>query len=145
MSTVEQNKEDIQGLIEVVWNQGHLDRVGDFIAPEIVFHDPPEPNLPAGLEGVKHIPAFWRRAFPDMVITIDDLIGEDDYVVQRFTMRGTQNGELMGLPPTGKYVVMGGFNVFRLNDEGKLVERWGIADTFSAMQQLGVIPAAPQQ
>jgi steroid delta-isomerase-like uncharacterized protein len=140
MSSVETNKETIRGLIQNVWNGGDLDGVSTYVAPDIVFHDAPTPNLPPGIEGVKHIPAFWRSAFPDMEITIDDLIGEGDMVVQRFRMRGTQNGELMGVPPTGRFVEMEGINFFRLKD-GLLEERWGIADVLSALQQMGVLPA----
>lgn len=139
MST-EENKNAVIGLIEEVWNNGKMEELSRFVATDVVFHDAPIPGLPPGIEGVKHIPAFWRSVFPDMHISIEDLITEGDMVVQRFTMHGTQNGNLMGIPPTGKQVTMGGINFFRLAD-GKIVERWGIADTVSALQQIGVLPA----
>ena len=139
MST-EDSKNVVIGLIEEVWNKGHMDELSRYVATDVVFHDAPIPGLPAGIEGVKHIPAFWRTVFPDMHITIDDLVAEGDTVVQRFVMEGTHQGDLMGIPPTGKHVTMGGINFFRLAD-GKIVERWGIADTVSALQQIGVLPA----
>lgn len=137
--SVEDNKNVVRGLIEEVWNKGKMEEIGQYIATNVVFHDAPVPGLPPGIEGVKHIPAFWRSVFPDMHITIDDLVAEGNMVVQRFTMSGTQNGNLMGIPPTGKWVTMGGINFFRL-DDGRIVERWGIADTLGALQQLGVMP-----
>jgi len=138
--STEENKNAVIGLIEEVWNNGKMEELSRFVATDVVFHDAPIPGLPPGIEGVKHIPAFWRSVFPDMHISIEDLITEGDMVVQRFTMHGTQNGNLMGIPPTGKQVTMGGINFFRLAD-GKIVERWGIADTVSALQQIGVLPA----
>jgi steroid delta-isomerase-like uncharacterized protein len=138
MST-EENKNVVRGLIEEVWNKGKLEELGQYVATNVVFHDAPIPGLPPGIEGVKHIPAFWRSVFSDMYISIDDLVAEENMVVQRFTMYGTQDGDLMGIPPTGKKVVMGGINFFRIAD-GKIVERWGIADTVGALQQMGVLP-----
>ena len=78
-------------------------------------------------------------AFPDLHETVEDIFAEGDKVVTRFTMRGTHQGELMGIPPTGKQVTMTGMTIHRIVS-GKIVEDWVVADFLGMMQQLGTIP-----
>jgi predicted ester cyclase len=82
---------------------------------------------------------MMRTAFPDMHITIEDIITEGDKLVQRWVAQGTHKGELMGIVPTGKQVTITGINISRIVG-GKLVEDWTEADMLGMMQQLGVIP-----
>ncbi len=70
---------------------------------------------------------------------MEALIAEGDLVSERFTARGTHRGEIMGVPPTGREVVLAGINIFRVQD-GKLVERWGRTDDLGFLQQLGMVP-----
>jgi steroid delta-isomerase-like uncharacterized protein len=79
-------------------------------------------------------------AFPDRKITHHDTIAHGDKVLIRWSMSGTQEGELMGIPATGKSVTITGFDYFRLAD-GKIAEMWQEADQLGMMQQLGVLPA----
>ena len=79
-------------------------------------------------------------AFPDLQMTIDDLIGEGDIVACRFTTTGTHQGEFMGIPPTGKRISISDYSFNRLEDK-KQVETWGLSDWTTAMQQLGVAPS----
>ncbi len=81
-----------------------------------------------------------RSAFPDFKATIDDILAEDDKVVLRMTWNGTQKGEFLGVPATGKRVSFGVIDIIRIAN-GKLVEHWGQMDSMSMMQQLGAIPA----
>jgi predicted ester cyclase len=83
---------------------------------------------------------MFRGAFPDFKVTIDDLIAEGDKVVIRATWNGTQKGEFMGIPPTGKRVSFGVIDIIRMAG-GKAVEHWGQMDSMGMMQQLGVAPA----
>jgi predicted ester cyclase len=85
----------------------------------------------------------YRNAFPDLHFTIDEQIAEGNTVMTRWTAHGTHNGELAGLPPTGKPAMVVGVNLDRV-EHGKIVESWGIFDQFGMMQQLGVIPAPSQ-
>jgi predicted ester cyclase len=80
-----------------------------------------------------------RSAFPDFKGTIDDIVAEGDKLVLRWTWSGTQKGEFMGVPPTGKSVSFGVIDIFRIA-EGKVVEHWGLMDSMSLMQQLGAGP-----
>ncbi len=96
-----------------------------FIAPDVVFHG--LAGVPPTYEGWKQGHALFVAAFPDMHLTIEDQIAEGDRVVTRWTMRGTHRGELMGLPPTGQQVTVGGISIDRIAG-GKVVEHWAQID-----------------
>jgi predicted ester cyclase len=70
---------------------------------------------------------------------LEDLIAEGDKVVGRFTASGTQQGEFMDIPPTGKPFTLMEIRIYRINN-GKIVECWGLFDQMGLMQQLGAIP-----
>jgi steroid delta-isomerase-like uncharacterized protein len=80
------------------------------------------------------------RAFPDLHITIEDLIEEGDKVVEKDTVTGTHRGEYNGLPPTGKSVSYTEIFIMRFVN-GRIAETWGVVDIFSQLKQLGMIPA----
>ena len=113
-----------------------MDAFFNFLAPEYVEH------LPAGDISLKQlkqgIPAFFT-AFPDIHITIEDMVAEGDRVAVLMTSRGTHKGEYMGIPPTGNRIEMRNTCIIRIAN-GKFVEWWGTLDGLSMMQQLGVIP-----
>ena len=142
MST-EQNKALSRRFMEEVFNQGNLNLVDELVAPDFVEHEELPPGFPPGREAVKAFSTTFRGAFPDLKVTIDDLIAEGDKVVIRGTWSGTHQGELMGIAPTGKSVSFGVIDTVRIAG-GKLVEHWGQMDTMRMMQQLGVIPAPEQ-
>jgi hypothetical protein len=83
--------------------------------------------------------ARLHRAFPDLHVTVEDLIEEGDKVVGRNTLTGTHQGEYMGLPATGKSVTYSEIIIFRFVN-GRIAETWGVVDVFSQMRQLGMIP-----
>ena len=82
----------------------------------------------------------WRRNGSSFKATIDDIVAEGNKVVIRQTWSGTQKGEWMGMPPTGKSVSFGVIDIIRIAD-GKFVEHWGQMDSMGMMQQLGAVPA----
>ena len=84
--------------------------------------------------------ARLHRAYPDLHITIEDLIAEGDKVVSRNSVTGTHRGEYMGIPPTGKSVTYNEIFILRFLN-GRIAETWGVVDVFSQLKQLGVIPA----
>jgi len=133
------NRTLAQRFYEEVWNKGNLDAVTDLMTSDFVDHAAP-PGFPTGPEGAKQVFIMYRNAFPDFRLSVEDLIAEDDKVVARWVTHGTHQGELMGIPPTGKAVTVTGIDVFRLAG-GKIAEHWAEFDTLGMMQQLGVIPA----
>jgi steroid delta-isomerase-like uncharacterized protein len=135
----EQNKAAIQRFVERAINQHNVDEFDDYYSPDLVDHALP-PNIPQGLAGRKLFAATFFAAFPDMHITIEDLVAEGDKVVARQSARGTHQGELMGIPPTGKQITITGMFAFRF-ENGRMVEQWELFDQMSMMQQLGVLPS----
>ncbi len=123
-----------------VFNNGNLAVADEVFATDYVEH---LPGLPSGLDGFKHFLAMLRAAFPDLHVTIEDLIGEGDKVVWRWRMHGTQQGELFNLPPTGKQAMWTEIQIGRFAD-GKLVEHWMSFDRLDMLQQLGVAPSSRQ-
>jgi steroid delta-isomerase-like uncharacterized protein len=79
------------------------------------------------------------NAFPDLHMTIEEMIADGNKVAVRFTSRGTHQADFMGIPATGKQLTSSGIDIFRCVD-GKIAERWLEADFFSLLQQLGAIP-----
>ena len=139
MST-EANKAISRRFLEEIFGQGKLAVADEIIAPNHVDSGPGTlPGLPPGPEGSKQFVTVYRNAFPDVQFTIDEQIAEGDKVVTRWTAHGTHQGELAGIPPTGKSSTVTGMGVDRIMN-GKIVESWGIFDQFGMMQQLGVIP-----
>jgi steroid delta-isomerase-like uncharacterized protein len=83
---------------------------------------------------------FWH-AVPDVTVTVEDMIAEGDQIAIRVRLRGTNEGEFMGMPATGKAIDLPSMGVLRFGD-GEIVERWIALDQMDLLQQLGVIPAA---
>jgi steroid delta-isomerase-like uncharacterized protein len=92
------------------------------------------------LEQYKQVATALYKAFPDLDVTIEDIVAEGDKVVMRFIFRGTHNGEFLGIAPTGKKFTEAGITIFRIAG-GKIAEAWAVHDTFGLMQQLGAIPS----
>jgi len=100
----------------------------------------PLPVDATGAEALKRVWAILLRAYPDLHVTVEDMIEEGDKVVGRNTLTGTHQGEYMGLPPTGKSITYNEIIIFRFVN-GRIAETWGVVDVFSQMKQLGMIPA----
>jgi steroid delta-isomerase-like uncharacterized protein len=95
-----------------------------------------------GKEGIRRELEIFFTAFPDLEITLEDILAEGNKVATRVTMRGTQQGSLMGIPATGKSVVMKANHLFTL-ENGLIISRYGQMDRLELMQQLGMklVPA----
>ena len=87
----------------------------------------------------KHVCLLYLAAFPDLRITTDDIIAEGDKVVARWTVTGTHQGELMGIPASGKQISFTGMTVHRFVD-GKIAENWWSYDAMGMMQQITAPP-----
>ena len=117
---------------------GNVTVIDEIMAPEYVGHTAGMP--PADREADKGFIAMIHTGFPGIEFILEDQVAEGDKVFHRFTVRGTHNGDFMGIPATGRPAEITGMNINRFK-EGKVVESWGIINTFGLMQQLGVIPS----
>ena len=135
MST-EQNKAIVRRWVEGGWNAGNLDLVDELYADDYTLHDPTMPVH--GTESFKQYVAMYRGVFPDMHFTIEDMVAEGDRVVWRITARGTHQGALMGIPPTGKQVAISAIIISRFS-AGKWTEDWLNIDMLGMLQQISAI------
>lgn len=106
-----------------VWNEGDLDAVDRLFALGFVDHELTVPFPMRGIEGYKRYVEFYRHSFPDGVFTVEQQLAEGDLVTTRWTVRGTHKEELLGIPPTGKRLTVGGITITRIRD-GKVQEGW---------------------
>jgi predicted ester cyclase len=86
---------------------------------------------------------MFRAAFSDLRMNVEDMAASGDTVWARVRITGTNDGEFMGMPATGKPVDFHGVDIVRFNDEDLAAEHWGITDSMTMMQQLGVVPEGP--
>ena len=93
-----------------------------------------------GLEAYQQFVSMYYTAFPDLQISVEAMVAEGDRVVARYTGRGTHQGELMGIPPTGKPVSVTNILIARIAND-RVVEQWLNTDVLGMLQQLGVVPA----
>ena len=138
-TTQSENKELLRNFYEEVFNQHNVDAAAKFIAKDAVSHRG-LPGMPKGLERAKQRLSMYFAAFPDIKITVEDMVAEGDKVVARYTMSGTHKGGLMGIAATGKKVSITGIEIIRVS-AGKLVEHWGASDGLGMMRQVGAIPS----
>jgi steroid delta-isomerase-like uncharacterized protein len=140
MST-EENKAQIRRIYEEVFNKGNLAVADELMAPNYVFHVSGQEFK--GPEGFKQFATIYRTAFPDIHITVEDMVAEGDKVVHRISTRGTHKGEMMGIAPTGKQIATTGIVISRFA-AGKEVEVWANLDMLGMLQQMGVVPPMGQ-
>ena len=123
-----------------IFSDGDFDVADEVISPDYIGHDPATPEPIRGPEGVKAQAAGYRAAFSDLQLTVDHQVAEGEYVVTRWTARGTHDGELFGIPATGRSVTTTGIGIERVVD-GKVVEDHTVWDALGLMQQIGAVPA----
>jgi steroid delta-isomerase-like uncharacterized protein len=133
----EDNKAAARAVFEI-WGTGALDRLDELVAPDVVHHDPYDPNGEHGLEGMKRTIELNRTAFPDMQLVVEDQVAEGDKVVTRWRGEMTHLGELGGAPPSGNHVTISGITIDRFED-GKIVEAWRSMDTLGLLRGIGAL------
>lgn len=119
------------------FNTGDMSIVDEITAPDAVGHDPALPEDTHGPEGTKQVIQTYRDAFPDLKFTIEECFSDGDLVCIRWASSGTNDGELMGIPATGKHITSSGISIDRIQD-GKIVESWIHWDNAGLMRDLGV-------
>ena len=137
MANEEANKTLFRRYFDEGTNQGNMDVVGELFAEDYKHHDPANPDVIVGNEGVRRHIATLRGAFPDIKFEIDDMVAEGDKVVIRWTANVTHTGDYFGIPPTGKTATITGMNTWQVVD-GKAVEGWVNRDDVGLMRQLGL-------
>ncbi|XVQ07341.1 ester cyclase [Spirillospora sp. CA-255316] len=144
MSTTEatRNKATLRRFHEAL-NSGDLEviskTIDEVVRPDVLIRTP-LPIKSKGAQALKEVFTTLHQAFPDLHVSVEDLIAEGDKVVSRNIVTGTHQGEYMGLPPTGKSVTYSEMFVVRFSGS-RVAETWAVVDVYSQMRQLGVIPA----
>lgn len=138
MST-EENKAVVREFVAAADKQD-FEQASSFLAPDVVVHLAGAPG-PLDFSTFFQFGQMWHTAFPDEQTAFGDQIAEGDKVVSRMTSDATHRGDFQGIPPTGKPIRVSGIWIDRIAN-GKIVERWGVVDMLSVMQQLGVVPPA---
>jgi steroid delta-isomerase-like uncharacterized protein len=131
------NKQLYKQYIKEFLQDGDESAADRYIASDVLTHDG-MPGQAPGLTGVKQTFRSLRAAFPDMQVQVKDIIAEGDKVVGRFVVNGTNSGEFMGMPATGKTFIYDEIVIVRFKD-GKIVEHWAEMDSMGMMQQLGIM------
>jgi len=134
MST-EQNQTAFQRVITEAFNKGNYNVLYDHFCTNFIEH---QFGLHPTIEGLKGDIQFLRTAFPDLSLTIEDMVADGDKVWSRMVARGTNLGGFMG-PPNGKSFEATVFDMCRFED-GKIIEHWGSPDRFAILVQLGLLP-----
>jgi steroid delta-isomerase-like uncharacterized protein len=134
--SVEENKSLIRRFYEEVWDRGNTDFAFEVFDEDYVRHDFRATQALPGPAGQKKIADDFRAAFPDLRVEIDLIVGEDDFVVGRWTATGTHLGSWAGMEPTGQAMTLSAANIFRFR-EGKVVEIWNHRDDLGLREQLG--------
>jgi predicted ester cyclase len=125
--SAQENKDLVRREQEELWNHtGELDAAEELFAA-------------AQVEAAKQQAADFRRGFPDVVSTIEDLIAERDKVAAHWRSRATHQGDYMGIAPSGKEVEFTGISFYRI-EGGKIAESWTVEDQLGLMRQIGAIP-----
>jgi steroid delta-isomerase-like uncharacterized protein len=122
-------------------NTGDVPGLGDLLADDLVEHEV-IPGVTPDKEGVLAFFGMLLTAFPDLRMNPDDILVDGDKAVARVTMTGTNQGEFMGMPATGRAVDVQIIDIMRFDGDGLVAEHWGVIDAMAMMQQLGAIPEA---
>jgi len=135
-ASVEAHKALVRRFYEEVWDRGNTDFAFEVFADDYVRHDFRATDPVPGPAGQKRIADDFHAAFPDLGVTVDLIVGEDDFVVGRWTASGTHLGAWGGLEPTGRRSTFSAANFFRF-ENGKVAEIWNHRDDLGLQEQLG--------
>jgi steroid delta-isomerase-like uncharacterized protein len=140
--SAEANAAAAKRVVDEGFNQGRLEVIDELCSPDVVSHDPAEPEDVRGIEAHRERIRAYRTAISDLEVLVEDIVANGDRVATRWRARGTNDGELMGMSPTGKHVEITGMSIDRFDADGKIVETWDQWDNAGFMVQLGLAPEA---
>jgi steroid delta-isomerase-like uncharacterized protein len=134
----EESKAATRQFVEHVWNNGRFELGLEHLAPDFVNHTPfGEETREQFLDRIR----AFRTAFPDLHLTVEEMLADGDRVITRFTVRGTHRGPFRGIPATNRTIDITGIAIDRVVD-AKRVEGWAVLDVLGLMQQIGAIVQA---
>lgn len=139
MSLEDDNKHAVREFTRIFKNEHNVDGVGRLFDKDFVHHFR-DGRLPQGFEGLRQVGIMMNGAFPNVVVTEEDLIASGDKVVERSSAVATHKAPLMGEPPTNKTVRWSEIHIYRLR-EGKIAEHWAEISMMELLQQTGVLPS----
>ena len=131
--------ERIKYFYETIVSENQIERMAEFVSPECCVKIG-EKQIPAGIDGMKEHIKATKQTYPDYRMKILKQFCDGDYVISEFIMEGTQEGEWIGIKPTGKRLVFTGVNIDKVAD-GLIVEHGGAVNTFETLFEAGVIRA----
>ena len=140
--SIEENKATIRRFWDEVFNGRKLNVIDDLFTSDYVYHGSGGQDI-RGTEGLKQFLGMYFNAFPDVQAELEDIFAEGDRVVSRVIGRGTHSGDLMGIEPTGKQIIITVICINRFVGK-RIAEDWELVDMFGMMQQLGTIPPPGQ-
>ncbi|MEC9447470.1 MAG: ester cyclase [Chloroflexota bacterium] len=133
----EQNKAVFEKLMSAL-NAKDMAAMESLIADDFVDNDA-MPGMAPGRQGMIDMMGMFVGAFPDLNVVVEHWVAEGDLVVGVMTTKGTQTGEFMGMPASGKKFSVREMHMVRVAN-GKMAEHWGLSNEMSMMQQLGLMP-----
>jgi len=133
----EENKRLVRRFYEEVINTGRVEAIAAFIAPDCVETDG-KVRIVSGIQGMTSHVLAVREIYPDLSLTIEHQIAEDDWVVTMVTARGTHRGTWLGMKPTGRSLVFTGVNVDKVRDS-RIVEHGGAANMLEPLLEAGAL------
>jgi steroid delta-isomerase-like uncharacterized protein len=132
------NQHLLNRVAEEVFNQRDLDAVNKLFSDDYVMHDPNAAQEIRGRDGFKAYVGRFHQAFPDLEVEQVDQLVDGDRVATRFLIRGTHEGELLGIAPTGTKVTVDGTIISRIESD-RIAEEWTVVDTLGLLQQLDAV------
>ncbi len=133
----EKNQQVIREFTRIFKNEHNVDGVGHLFHPQFRHHF--RTPLPDGFEGLRQVGIMMNGAFPDVVVTEEDLIASGDKVVERSSAAATHRGSMMGETPTHQPIRWSEIHIYRLQD-GKIAEHWAEIAMMELLQQVGLLP-----
>jgi steroid delta-isomerase-like uncharacterized protein len=130
-------RESHQRHVDQAWNAGR-DVIGELFAVDHVYHDPVLGDLPEGPEGIRTAIASFLEGMPDAALRIDEWIEDETCLIARWTLTGTNTGELWGMAPSGRATSMTGMHVFRF-ERDRITETWVSYDALGLLDRLGLV------
>jgi len=138
-------EEEAKALVErdlEIWNEGNLAMADELIAPDYVEHHADVSEDIVGIDAFKEYVTNLRTNYPDLNLTVEELIVKDDRIVWRWIATGTNTGTTSDLPPTGKKSRHEGVGILRVVD-GKIIERLAYYNEATVLRQLGYTITPP--
>jgi steroid delta-isomerase-like uncharacterized protein len=138
----QENAATSRRVLEECFNKGNLDLIDQCCTPNVVQHDPAQQSDLRGPRALKDQIQIYRDGMSDLELTVDDIIAVDDKVVTRWRGTGTNDGSMMGMPPTGRHSEVTGITIDRFDSAGRITEVWTEWDNLGFITQLGVAEQA---